>query len=78
MIGILAAYRLGMLASLPEPKPDRQKEPRQTQAGGLSPKQIAWCRKNINAFDEAWTAATAADLHAIRVRAQLEKNASPQ
>ena len=46
-----------------------------TKGGGLSEKQIAWCRKNIGAFDFAWRNVRAADEHAAKVREKLEKAA---
>lgn len=45
------------------------------KGGGLSANQIAWCRKNINAFDFAWRNVKAADEHAAKVRRELEKAA---
>lgn len=40
----------------------------------LTPNQIAWCRKNISAFDGAWKSAKAADEHAAKVRERLARN----
>ncbi len=45
------------------------------RGGGLTEKQIAWCRKNIGAFDFAWRNVKAADEHAAKVRRELEKAA---
>ncbi len=37
----------------------------------LSPNQVAWCRKNIPAFDLAWRSVKAADDHKAKVYAQM-------
>lgn len=46
-----------------------------TVRGPLGPKQLAWLRKNIAKFAEANDQAKAADAHAAKVRADLEKAA---
>lgn len=44
----------------------------QKSGGGLKANQIAWCRKNIPAFDLAWRSVKAADEHKQRVYAKMD------
>jgi hypothetical protein len=45
------------------------------RGGGLTEKQIRWCRTNLPSFDFAWRQVKQADEHAAKVREKLEKAA---
>lgn len=43
------------------------------RGGGLTERQIKWCRDHLPAFDFAWRQVRASDQHAEKVREKLER-----
>ena len=47
----------------------------QERGGGLTERQIKWCRDWIPSFSDAWKRLKAADEHAAKVREKMERAA---